>query len=279
MSGLAGDRCLGYFLNSLAMLNPLDDVDRHVSQDGFRSPQDMAFFVGTYPGAAAVLKGRVQIDMADLPPESARKQVLLNAVGSYEVAVPLCAYLGISYALILQEMGTISNWKPVLAPLSLGSIAGSADQRCLSAEQAAVFTALTGIGCETPILFYKGKPGEVESSARAWHIDMTETVYTLTFSDTEGCTEYLPLPRFDCASLVALSAPPLPIAVATVRRHLETVVDGVIVGILNNVQNAPWIASQCLQTEPNVVYAGLPNAYYHRSPKTDSERFHVAVVA
>jgi hypothetical protein len=57
------------------------------------------------------------------------------------------------------------------------------------------------------------------------------------------------------------------------------VVDGVIVGILNDAQNAAWIASQRLQTEPHVVYAGLPNVYYHRSPKTDSTRFHVVVVA
>lgn len=279
MPRLGADRCLRYFLNSLSRLDPVDYVDRHVSQDGFRSQADMDLCVRSYPGAAPVLKGRVQLLLADLPPESAAQNALLNAVASYEVAVPLWGYLGISYALILQEMGKTANWKPVLPPVSLGKIAGSADQRGLSAAQAARFTALTGVCCEEPLFFYKGKHGEAECSARAWHIDRTKTVYTLTFSDTAGCTEYLNLPRFDCASLVALSAPPLSMAVATIRSHLETVVDGVIVGILNDVRNATWIASQRLQTDPHVVYAGLPNVYYHRSPKTDSTRFHVAVVA
>ncbi len=272
------DLCFDFFLNSLARLNPEDYVDREVSHDGFKSQAAMNFVLRTYPGAVAVLKGRVQILLEELDPASARNKALLNAVDSYEVSVPLCGYLGMSHALVLQEMGNVANWKPMVQPLSLGTLQGSADQRELSSAQSETLSRLTGVCCDNPLFFYKGKPGDPESSARAWHIDMTPTVYTLTFSDADGCTEYLALPRFDCTSLVALSAPPLPVAVATIRHYVERWVDAVIVGILNDAQNAAWIGAYSCQTQPDTVYESLPNHYYHRSPQTASERFHVVIV-
>jgi hypothetical protein len=276
-ASLGEDLCFEAFLNSLGRLNPEDCAVRDVSHDGFKSQEALSLFVRTYPNAKAVLKGRVYVLVEDLQDE-AKKRALLNAVDSYEVLVPLCCYLGISHGLVLQEMGKIANWKPMVSPLSLGLIPGSADQRELSSVQSDALADLTGVCCDNPLFFYKGKPGEPESSARAWHIDMTPTTYSVTFSDPEGCTEYLPLPRFDCTSLVALSAPPLPVAVAMIRQYIDSWVDAVIVGVLNDAQNAGWIRRYSAQTEPNTVYQSLPNGYYHRSPQTGAARFHVVVV-
>jgi len=280
MMAQSDDACLTHFLQSLVALNPESYVDRHVSQDGFGSHAAIDSCVAAYPGAVRILKGLAQLQLEELGVDSeVRKSAILNNVTNYDVAVPVCSYIGVSYACVLAEMGRAENWKAAESPVSLGVIAGSSDQRALSESQTAALGGLTGVCCDAPLFFYKGKPGEAESSARAWHIDMTATVYTLTFSDTAGCTAYLDLPRFDCASLLALGRPPLPVAPSVVLHHLEAVVDAVIVSVLNATENAEWIDQQTRQTQPNTVYKGLPNTYYHRSPRTTSERCHVVVVS
>jgi hypothetical protein len=280
MMAHSDDACLTRFLQSLAALNPESYVDRRVSQDGFHSHETMADYVAAYPGAVPALKGLAQLQLDDLAPHSeVRKSAILTNVHNYDVEVPVCAYIGVSYARVLAEMRKAENWKAAAAPVSLGVIAGSSDQRALSESQTAALGHLTGVPCDAPLFFYRGKDGAPESSARAWHIDMTATVYTLTFSDTAGCTAYLALPRFECASLLALSRPLLPLTASVVLGHLEVVVDAVIVSVLNAIENAEWIDQQTHQTQPNTVYKGLPNTYYHRSPRTASERCHVVVVS
>lgn len=271
--------CFAHFLQSLAALNPESYVDRRVSRDGFVSHVAMAAYVAAYPGAVRTVKGVAQLQLDDLPVNAdSCRSAILNNVHSYDVEVPVCDYIGVPYALFLKEMGKSSNWKTTPDPLSLGYIEGSSDQRALSEVQLSALGLMTGVCCDAPLFFYKGKPGEAESSARAWHLDMTATVYTLTFSDAKGCTEYLALPRFDCAGLVALSRPPLPVTSAVVLGHVAAVVDTVIMSVLNAAENAEWIDQYSCQTQPNVVYKGLPNMYYHRSPRTTSERCHVVVL-
>ncbi len=267
------------FVASLLDLDPAAYVDQHVILDGFLSKSERDACVSVYDNAVSVLKGRVQLQLEDLGVQSvAKREAILNAVDSYDVVVPLCSYVGIPYARILQEMGVISNWSVVAAPAGLGVVAGSADQRALSEAQSTQLSGLTGVSFSEPLFFYKGKPGAPEESARAWHIDMTATVYTVTFSDRAGCTAYVPLPHFDAAVLVDLCAPPRPISPTVLRAELARLVDAVIVRVLNDDANAQWIATYSCQTEPNVVYEGLPNSYYHRSPRTASERLHVVVV-
>jgi hypothetical protein len=280
MMGYSDDACLAHLLQSLVALHSESYVDQWVSQDGFQSHEAMAAYVAVYPDAVSTLKGLAQLQLEDLGPYAeVRKSAIINNITNYAVSVPVCAYVGVPYARVLAEMCKPENWKSEELPVSLGVISGTSDQRSLSVAQTAALGQLTGVSCDAPLFFYKGKQGEPESSARAWHLDMTSTVYTVTFSDAAGCTDYLVLPRFECASLLALSRPPLPVASSVVLHHLERVVDAVVMSVLNATENAEWIDQYTRQTQPNTVYKGLPNTYYHRSPRTTSERCHVVVVS